>query len=716
MTVSSVPAHWLNRLTGSLRSQSYSDVVLAFGVVAIIALMILPLPLFVVDILVAVNIIIAVAMVLLSIYVPSPLAFSSFPSVILLTTLFRLSLSIAITRLILLDADAGDIIETFGNLVVGGNMVVGFVVFLIITVVQFIVIAKGAERVAEVAARFSLDAMPGKQLSIDSDLRSGLIEKEEAKAKRRRLEQESQLHGALDGAMKFVKGDAIAGIVILIVNILGGLTIGVLQRGMPIGEAVSTYSVLTIGDGLVAQIPALLTSIAAGMLITRTSGDDSRSNLAQEIGFQFFAFPRITVLAGVLSLLLAIVPGFPSLVFLLMGVALLTASVLRQPPAFLRSRIPSLEARYQRTAVRIKPVEPDNLQPPAAVVLWVHPGLNLHFDKQTLLMTATAAVNDVRERYGVPVPVPVIREDTKLGAGGYLLEAHGMRIGRGSLPTESLAQDVYFLHADTAPGLTIESSAQPVSGTELALVPDFSPQMAGNWQQGIAASGDAEMLSPGERLQPLDTLRRHLCLAMLRQLPLFLGVQETATLVNNWSGQYPDLIKEMLRAVPPQRLTEVLKRLLQEGVSIRNLRDIFEAVSIAGAREADVGLLTEQVRLSVRRQLGDQYGGMDRMLYALLVHPELEDKVHQAIRNSKVQASASVSPDLYQKISGSLRELLVAAHDKVPVGQQPVVLCSPEVRRYFRALLEEEFFNLPVLSYQELIGELRIQQLGQINA
>ena len=254
----------------------YGDVVLAFGVMAIMCLMVLRLPTSVIDVLVAVNIAFGIALLLVALYVPHPVAFNSFPSVLLLTTLFRLSLSIATTRLILLDADAGHIIDAFGRFVAGGNLVVGIVVFIIITIVQFIVIAKGAERVAEVAARFTLDAMPGKQLSIDSDLRSGLIDKDEAKRRRSLLERESQLNGALDGAMKFVKGDAIASIIIVIVNLLGGLTIGMLQRDMSAGDAMHLYSILTIGDGMVAQIPALLSAMAAGLIVTRSAGDDAR--------------------------------------------------------------------------------------------------------------------------------------------------------------------------------------------------------------------------------------------------------------------------------------------------------------------------------------------------------------------------------------------------------------------------------------------------------
>ena len=309
------------------KRKRYSDIVLAFGVMAIMCLMVLRLPTAVIDVLVAVNIACGVALLLIALYVPHPVAFNSFPSVLLISTLFRLSLSIATTRLILLDADAGHIIDAFGNFVAGGNLVVGIVVFIIITIVQFIVIAKGAERVAEVAARFTLDAMPGKQLSIDSDLRSGLIDKDEARRRRTLLENESQLNGALDGAMKFVKGDAIASIIIVIVNLLGGLTIGVLQRDLAAGEAMALYSILTIGDGMVSQIPALLSAMAAGLVVTRSASDGSDGHLGDTIGRQFAAHPRALMMTSVISLLLSLVPGFPTLVFL--GVAVVAFLLAR---------------------------------------------------------------------------------------------------------------------------------------------------------------------------------------------------------------------------------------------------------------------------------------------------------------------------------------------------------------------------------------------------
>ncbi|MGI9232113.1 MAG: FHIPEP family type III secretion protein [Woeseiaceae bacterium] len=389
--------------TRDWRRSGYSDLILAGGVLLIMALMVLRLPTPLIDALVAVNITLGVCLLLLAIYIPSPVMFNSFPSVLLISTLFRLALTVATTRLILLEADAGSIIQAFGTFVAGGNLVVGVVVFLIITIVQFIVIAKGAERVAEVSARFTLDAMPGKQLSIDSDLRSGLIEKDEAKRRRKTLEAESQLNGALDGAMKFVKGDAIASIVIVVVNLAGGLTVGIAQHGLGFGEALETYSILTIGDGMVAQIPALLGAMAAGLVVTRTTSDDDR-HLGNTIGRQIVAQPRALLLTGAMALLLAMTPGFPALIFVAIALLLFLSS------GVLAGLQPGRN-KEQNGPASVLPVS-DNLTPvsiatPLLVELPAALCEELGFEGATACIER--ARRDVIGLYGVPLPSPEVR-------------------------------------------------------------------------------------------------------------------------------------------------------------------------------------------------------------------------------------------------------------------------------------------------------------------
>ena len=661
----------------------YSDIVLAFAAVTIISVMILPLPVVAIDALVALNISIGFGLLLLAIYIPTPVAFSSFPSVLLLTTLFRLALSIAITRSILLNAEGGHIVETFGTLVAGGNLVVGLVVFLIITVVQFIVVAKGAERVAEVAARFTLDAMPGKQLSIDSDLRSGLIDKDEARRKRRLLETESQLHGSLDGAMKFVKGDAIAGIVIIIINLLGGLAIGVLQRDMSLADATHTYSILTIGDGLVSQIPAILATIAAGLVVTRTTGEVDDRHLGDAISRQVSGQPRVMLITGLLSLLMTLVPGFPKLVFLVLGVALLTLSAWRYRHNFEMLRRAFRVTDGEMAEAHKKVEVGDDMTPPAPLQLDVSPSLLDAYGREALQARITGIAQKLREEYGVPVPTPVLHVSPALGDGGYRLSAFGARIASGHLRGGA------GFRASPVPA---ESSRQP----------GFFPPLHGEWIETSAEGARA----------PLDVLGDHARGALQRRLGGFIGIQETANLFGRMQRDYPDLVKEMLRVVAPQRVADVLRRLAEEGVPVRNLRDAFEAITDVGGREKDVVLLTEYVRVALKREIAERYSDADRTLHVLLIHPELEDKLRQSVRVAGGASQLAISPELAARLGNEVRGHLA----RQPAGVRPVLLCSLDVRRHLRKLMEIDFFELPVLSYQELAPDLRIVQAGQINA
>lgn len=641
--------------------RSMSDLLLAGGVVAIVGLMILPVPLLLIDMLVAINVLFGVGLLLLAIYIPTPTAFASFPSVLLLTTLFRLSLAIAITRLILLDADAGRIIETFGQLVVGGNLVVGLVVFLIITVVQFIVVAKGAERVAEVAARFTLDAMPGKQLSIDSDLRSGLIDKDEARRRRRKVEVESQLHGALDGAMKFVRGDSVAGIVIIIINILGGLAIGVLQRGLPLDEAVHTYSILTIGDGLVGQIPALLSAIAAGLIVTRTAGEDSDPHLGASIIRELRGYPRVISIGGVLALLLAAVPGFPWPVFLSLGLGMLGTALWRY-----RRESPPLQELLAKAGVppapprEVESGEPSaskgggEIKPLPGLILEVAPHVLETVGRERLTTCLTRVVERIKDEYGAPIPSPAVQADGELALGRYQLVAFGVRIVEGVLP-----------EAPSYPG-----SPDPTAALESVL------------RAGLRS-----------------------------QLAQFVGIQETANLINIWSREHPDLVKELLRAASTQKISEILKRLLDEGVSVRHLRDIFESITEVSGRERDLGAISDQVRFALRRQITQRHIGPDGSISALIAHPELEDTLRQALRSAGQSGQISLDPQLPHRVLAEIRAL------RAEIGARfghSVLLCSVDIRRHLRKLIESEFLELPVLSFQELTGDVSVVPVGQI--
>jgi len=619
----------------------YSDLLLVLGVVAIIALMVLPLPAVMIDLLVAANIAFGLMLILVAIYISSPLQFSVFPSVLLISTLFRLALSIATTRMILLEGEAGRIIDTFGELVAGGNLVVGLVVFLIITVVQFIVIAKGAERVAEVSARFSLDAMPGKQLSIDSDLRSGLLDKDEARSKRRELEQESKLHGSLDGAMKFVKGDAIAGIIIIIINLLGGLGVGVLQQGMDMSAAMVKYSILTIGDGMVAQIPALLGAMAAGLIVTRATDEEKDKHLGDSIQKQLTEKPRIMVVAGGICWLLALVPGFPGVVFLLIGIALFVLGLIRTPTV--RKHIdelskPAFEVVMQRKENVVPQIKSTALpeEKPAVPLLLQLPQHVAYEDSGSVLMQGLDDVlDDFQIRLGLPLP--------KI--------------------------NVYW-HGRPHDGWCLLAYEVPI------------------------VDGDMSDIESIEAL--LDIVHR----SLRRQAALFVGIQETSALLARASGDYPEVVKEVLRAVPMQRVAEIFRVLVEEEVPIRNLRGVLEAIADAGQREKDAFTLTEYARMSLKRQISHRYAP-NGALRAIILVPELEEALRQAVRVTAGVPQLALNPEDAKKIL----DVLAAA---VKRHEPMVVITTADLRRHIRKIIEQDHFDLPVLSYNELMSTLKL--------
>lgn len=617
----------------------YSDLVLVAGVIAIVALMVLPLPLWLIDLLVAANIASGLVLLLLAIYIGSPLEFSVFPSVLLMTTLFRLSLSIATTRMILLHGDAGHIIATFGKMVAGGSLVVGLVVFLIITVVQFIVIAKGAERVAEVAARFSLDAMPGKQLSIDSDLRSGLIDKDEAKRRRRVLESESKLHGSLDGAMKFVKGDAIAGIVIIVINILGGLAIGVMQLDMSVGAAMSKYSILTIGEGMVAQIPALLGAMAAGLIVTRTSDEDDK-HLGDAIRKQIAAKPRVLLVAGSICLLMALVPGFPAGAFIMLGLVAVLAGVLLTPS--LREKLRNAKSPALRGLV-------NKLDAPAQVK---STAVQVTRPSVALLLRLPESMLTAEQSHILTRRLEEVLEDFQLNLGLPLPRIH--------------------LHGEKDP------AAWELLAYEVPIAQGEVP----------AGSGYDELVEPVRQ-------------ALRRNAPLFLGIQDTTNLLTRAAAEYPDVVKEVLRTLPLLRVAEVLRRLVSEAISIRNLRDILEALSEASQRDKEAHALTEFSRVALRRQISHMVAPQGQ-LAAVMLQPQLEEMLRQAVRVSGGVSQLALEPETARRIAESIT-------DTVRRHRPAAILTAIDIRWHLRKLIEPDCFETPVLSYHELMPTLKLE-------
>ena len=557
-----------------------ADVILVGIVVAVVMLMIVPMPPLALDILIAINMTIGILLLLSAMYVAKPLDFSTFPTVLLLTTLFRLAISISTTRMILTTMNGGSIIRQFGEMVAGGNIVVGLVVFLIITVVQFIVISKGAERVAEVAARFSLDAMPGKQLSIDSDLRSGLLSKDEAREKRRTLELESKLHGSLDGAMKFVKGDAIASIVIVLVNLLGGLAIGMMYHGLSVAAAAATFSILTIGDGLVAQVPALFSAMAAGILVTRSTDEELDRNLGPAIARQVTGKPHVLMIGGGLAILLGLVPGFPTLVFFALAATMLLSGTFLHPTSggWLRGRLGIVSAEQQSLpgeatiAARALPT-----LDPVCLRIGMVPDDGRFAAMAERLKVAVAALQD---RSGIAIPALRVTADADLSHGVWSLIVHDAPVGGGLIPT--------------------------------------------------SADADARISAHVEAL-------------LARNLSLFLGLQEVTDQLNRLGEVYPEVVKEAVRAVPTGRIAEILRMLADEQVPLRNLRDAVEAIGDVGQYERDAIPMAERVRVAMRRHLIAPLT-IDGRLPVLMVGSALEEIVRDTLTPVDGQMRLAINP------------------------------------------------------------------------
>ena len=664
-----------------------SDIALALLLVSIIAMMILPMPPLMLDLLIGLNMSIAILLLMVSIYIPSPLAFATFPSVLLLTTLFRLSLGIASTRLILLDGEAGKIIQTFGEFVVGGNLVVGLVVFLIITIVQFIVITKGSERIAEVSARFSLDAMPGKQMSIDSDLRAGVITLAEARRRRENLALESQLFGSMDGAMKFVKGDAIAGLIIILVNILGGLTIGTLQRGMPMSDALQLYSILTIGDGLVAQIPALFISITSGIIVTRVTQEE-QSNLGTDIGKQLLGQPSALLAASGIVAAMGAIPGFPTMVFLflggLLGAAWMALRKVQTQMAFADDEVTTLIGQEYTTQLAQLTTENklalDDMQPPAPVLVELPTQIKTQFSMEALNQEFVRLRREFYQDLGIPLPGINLRLTAPLEADTYRISIRSIPVAQGKFQT-ALAN---------ISGIATSQALQ------------------------IATSGlvtQARAPTP-ELTDGIEAISYHLSYLLRRHAAEFIGIQELHGLYGKLEqAGYMELVREAQRALNTTKTVDVLRRLLNEGISIRDLRQILEVLVEFGETEKDMGMLTERVRASLRRQIVYTFTNGTAILPVYLFAPETERLLQTNLRQSPTGIFFALAPEIMQQWTHTLRQL---EEQQANTPTRPVILTSVDLRRHVRRHLESTFTSLPVLSIQELTPTISLNPVGEI--
>jgi type III secretion protein V len=679
------------------------DIVLVAALIAVLAMMVLPMPTLLLDILIGINLSFALVLLIVALHLGTPLQMSSFPAILLVTTLFRLGLSISTTRQILLQGDAGHVVQTFGMFVVGGNIIVGLIVFLILTLVQFMVITKGSERVAEVSARFSLDGMPGKQMAIDGDLRANSIDKNEARQRRTHIELENQFYGSMDGAMKFVKGDAIAGLIIVVVNLLGGMGVAVLQQGMDFSTAMHTYSILTVGDGLVSQIPALLISISAGMIVTRVANREVSSTVGRDIARQLGGDPKSIVTSGVAMGGMALLPGMPVAVFVTISALLTILGVV----LFVQRReddaggMPSHNGNSNRNGDPAQAGTASVGEPSFSIPLMIalSPDLIAQYGQAALNTTIDNTQKEKGFALGVPFPTPVVRVDSGQAAYGCTVYCNEVPVAQWQvLPETALLQRI-----DAARLQAIGSDVRPVIFGR-----DFPISY---WTERVHV-GAARQLGANV-FTGLDIFSAHLNTVLERHAAEFIGLHEVCTLFEALEKSCPDLVKEIDRLSPRPRIADVLQRLVSEGIPIRNLKGIVETLTKWSSKEKDAVVLTEYVRADMKRQITHKYTQGKNILSAYLLAPGLEEALRSSVRQTSSGSYIVLDPKQTDR-------LLDAVHDTVDAFDQmtvrPVILAAMDVRRYMRKLIERDYPDLAVVAYQELQADIQVQSIGQIDA
>ncbi|MNW30512.1 Flagellar biosynthesis protein FlhA [compost metagenome] len=676
--------------------KKFKDIFILVGIIGIVLLMIVPIPTWLLDILLIINISVSLLILLVAMNTKEALQFSIFPAMLLITTLFRLALNVSTTKLILGQAKAGDVVATFGAWVSQGEPVVGFVVFLILVVVQFIVITKGSERVAEVAARFTLDAMPGKQMSIDADLNAGLINEQQARERRSKIEREADFYGAMDGASKFVKGDAIASIIILLINLIGGFIIGMSIHGMGFGEALSTYSILTIGDGLVSQIPALLISTASGLIVTRAS---SEGNLADDITGQLFTYPKlIYIVAGTIALLGLFTPIGPWTTLPFAGMLIYAARRMQK----------NMDRRVIEQEMQEEEQQIEEVRSPESVInlLQVDP-IEFEFGYGLIPLADTAQGGDLLDRIimirrqcalemGLVVPVIRIRDNIQLKPNEYVIKIKGNVVGGGELLLNHYLAMSPGMDDDSITGIETQ---EPAFGLPAIWIDE--------------STKDRAELSGYTVVDPPSVVATHLTEMIKKHAHELLGRQETKALVDNLKEGYAVLVDELIPSVLSiGDVQKVLGKLLREKISIRDMVTIFETLADYGTYTKDPDILTEYVRQALSRQITQQYTKQGETMRVITVGPSLEKKIAESVQQSEQGSYLALDPvstqNVFQKLTEQINRLIQS-------GQQPIVLTSPTIRMYLRQVIERSMQDIPVLSYSELEPNVEIQSVGVVN-
>lgn len=669
------------------------ELIILVIMIMVVVMLIIPLPTYVVDFLIGLNLTIALLIFLGSFYITRILDFSTFPSILLISTIFRLAISISTSRLVLADADAGEIIASFGEFVIADNLVVGFVIFFIVTVVQFIVITKGSERIAEVAARFSLDAMPGKQMSIDADLRAGVIDETEVKRRRRDLEAESQLYGALDGAMKFIKGDAIAGIIIIFVNLLGGIAVGVFQHGMDISQAMSIFTLLTIGDALVAQIPALLISISGGLIVTRVNNNEN-NNLGIKIIQDMFSNKFVLVITAILAIALGLLPGFPLPVFIILAILLL-AVFFKHKRNEKKSEysLNGIQQEADSAEVKAKPIMIDGQYIPETIplIITAWKGYQDYFGEHNL---SSLLKRNFFVEYGVRLPDIVMNYDENFERGKLAVAINEIQVA------------TYHIIPSMCKVL--------MRGEELQILEPNVQTI--ETQQGSTYWLPEEFTDKAQQLgfytrSAIDEFYACVSTLLVHNISEFFGIQETKALLDDLEKKYPELLKECYRSNTVQRITEVFQRLLQERISIRNMRLILEALVQWAPKEKDPIMLVEHVRGVLARYISNRFSS-NGIIRALVMPHEMENDIRAGIRQTSNGTFINLPPPETENIIKRLESSL-SINDMD--ARDIILMVSLDIRRFVKKLVEGTYPEMEVLSFGDISTSVKVDIVGSLD-
>jgi len=668
-----------------------SDILLTLGVVAILVTLIIPLPSGFLDFALAFNIAFSLILLLSALYVTKPLELSVFPGMLLLVTLFRLALNVASTRLILAEGYAGQVIESFGNFVVEGNYVVGFIVFTILVIIQFVVITKGAGRISEVAARFTLDAMPGKQMAIDADLNAGLITDKDARGRREAIAREADFYGAMDGASKFVRGDAVAGILITLINVIGGFVIGVAMRDLPVAEAMRQYTLLSVGDGLVTQIPALIVSVAAGLLVTRTS---SESDMGSEMARQITGHPRAIMTAGGIVAFVGLVPGMPTLAFLVLGAAVAGVGALsRRAKEAKADGAPAIEAepkREERTEDLLK-VDPIEVEIGVGLIPLVDPNQG-----GDLLTRVGAIRKELVAALGVIIPPVRVRDNIQLDTAQYRIKIHGVAISSYELMTDRLlAINPGYVDGDDLEGF---ATREPAFGLKAMWI-------GRNLREFAESKGFTVV-------EASAVVATHLTEILRANSADLLSRQDVSRLVDTLREDMPKLVEDTIPAIIPMAILQrVLQALLRERIPVRDLGMIVETVADFIGATKDPEALAEYTRMALRRRITDMHKDRDGKVRVFTVDPAVETVLSEALQSTRQGFTLALNPESADRIGRAVNEQARRMSD---AGHSPILLCAPNVRLAMRKLMEPINANLVILSYNELTLDVEVMSSGVV--